>query len=296
MALDLEVQTQPQYADLLEEVKALHQMVVAVSAQHAIDVDEVIAYLAVNELSDRVSMPAEASLPDEKIQELLTEPGLAERYAQIKQKLVAMTINHDPVAQFEALSGHQFVAVESSRRRDRAPRPGLLDRSGIMQRRKSWVVASVTATLVCLLFIYNNRTASLAYLSAAELEASRPSNLRSLVLHDRASRTPEVIARGEDYMVSLFEAALLYTNAQQRYFFVHYTYDPALLAQAEHQLVRLSNVDRVPDELVAEVRFLLAKVYLAGDKKEEARTQLLLVQRHAGAKSSEAERLLAKLW
>lgn len=297
LALELDVESRPQYATLLKEVRALYQLIAEVLQVDVHHTDEMVAYLAAKSLLNTSSLPANLSTDADIFQLTLdADPAVAQRYAQIKSHMALLIESQDPVAQFETLTGHKVTSDPRRLHRDRAPKSALHERSDAQLRSRRHLWAGVgSLVLVLFLVLSVNRPARLAYLTAAELEATRPIHLRSMILAGAEVHTPESLARDERYLQSFAALATRYAGAQKRRFFVQYTYDDAVLPELARKLEVLAGADQIPEELLMEVRYLLAKVYLASGKTEKARGQLLEIQQHAGFKPVAVKRLLWQL-
>ncbi len=296
LALRLEVDAQPHYAPLLEDVKALYNLIAKANQENPGQVDEDLAYLAAQSLMGIRSLPSGSPADTAVLQHLLaSDAEIAQRYDQIRSQMAMLVEHHDPVAQFEALSGHKIASGRRVQREDRGPHKGL--HAMVREpRSQKHIMAGVALFAVALFMVLSlNQITRLGYLTAADLESIQPSHLRSIIFSDGAERTPEDLARDEGYLSDFSEAAKQYAGAQQRWFFIHYIYDVDELSEVELKLEVLADAIDMPPELLVEVRFLLARAYLAVEKTEEARGQLLKVQRHAGFKSDIVSRLLEKL-
>lgn len=304
-ALHLDVAAHPRYTSLFDDVKALYQLIAEADTSTPGHKDELMAYLAAQELLGIKSLPQGIAVLDTEtdvesdhgaLQRLLgSDPDVAQRYTQVRAQMALLLDQQDPVAQFEALAGYKLEQAKPVRRKDRLPRPGI--KTVLATSQGKWKLWGSVATLSMVLFVVfsSNGTARLGYLTTAELNATHPSHLRSMIWSNAEVRTPESMARDESYLMAFSDVAQRYARSQQRWFFLHYIYNDAVLMQAERELEGLVGADAMSPELLLEIRYLLAKVYLAGGKTEEARDQLLKVQQHAGFKSGVASKLLDKM-
>lgn len=296
LTLSLEVDSQPHYVPLLADVKALYELIARASQDNPDQVDERLAYLAAQNMMGISSRPSASSADTVALQHLLaSDAEIAQRYDEIRSQMAELVERHDPVAQFEALSGHKIAPNRRVQREDRGPYRGL--RAVVREpRTQAKVFTGVTLFAVMLFMVLSvNQITRLGYLTTSDLEAIHPSQLRSMILSDGMERTQEDLERYEGYLNAFSGLTDRYARAQQRWFFIHYIYDVNELSEVEAKLEDLADAIDMPPELLVEVRFLLAKAYLAVEKTEEAHGQLLKVQRHAGFKSHIASRLLEKL-
>ena len=287
----------PEYKGLLEESKSIYRLLeeaglFASNPPH----DIALAYLVANNLMHDHPLPEPLERSFRQLKDKIeTMPHEQQRYDTIRARMEEIATNADPVAQFEQLTGYDlesdFVLPDLSGKASgnkKEDRPPLARRKGRRYRvNKPRFMVPLVLFMVAITFVWQqNSLKRNAYTDAEVLLVDGYNHgIRGLEMFEEPVSSD---------VVFMFAQRALH-EAQHVWFGLYYTYDDAKLDEAEALLLRVLGDVQGSAYLKEEAMYLLGKVYMAQNKREEARHALNEVIDLRGRRSSEAARLQAML-
>ncbi|MFK7847777.1 MAG: hypothetical protein AB8G77_20965, partial [Rhodothermales bacterium] len=231
----------------------------------------------------------------------------------------------DPLAQFEKLSGHTIdniplpakgpvvgskPAKEGGAANNNSVKEKAVDwvpikrKQGITTRR--WVTSAsflaLSSIAVFFFALHGNRLERMAYLDPEAFYTNAPSGLRGIdpgmVSADGVGDEMSGVRAAELNTLSglrFKEGAGIVFDAQHSILNRFYTYDLDALSRAEVIFNSILQEQGLDAQLASEVKFALAKVYLAQHRTKEARDLLDDVAQFDGIWATEASQILDKL-
>ena len=300
VAVELQVQQDADMAIVLEEVKILYQLLKESQLIDDTQSDLAIAYYIAHKSFASAGAPAKMAVAYEQLEQQVREDeDVHKRYKLIQARLEEIASYSDPVTQFEELTGHNIHDIPVADKRkmifDRKDRGPIVREPGFRQNK--WVSSAALVVAIGFLGILlgNNRLERLAYLEAETVVLLSPSEFRGSAEVARVFE-PEMIQQ----QALLKEGVLEFLNAQDSWMNVYYTYDRESLFRAEQVIISLKKTldqqsDLVDGWLLNETSFVLAKIYLAQHRLEEAKGLLEEVEHHPGDLYNKARQLLDRL-
>ena len=281
-----EVARHPELMPLLEQAKALDallQQARTFSAQPP--GDEALAfYVASEEAGGAPASPALEAILEGVKKRLETDADYRARYEHFRQRKQRLDEQNDPVAQFEQLTGYSLDEDFSPDLSDQAPQK-VASRPPARRPARRFVATGVVACLVLYggLFIVSEATRSdlerLAHVEAADLPDA-------ITL-----RGGEADASDTAYREAL---TLLYAS-QKSTLGLFPRYEAEQLATSANLLKKVLADEAEGTYKALEATFYLGKIQLAQHDVPAARVLLQEVVEGGGARTDEAERILAAL-
>lgn len=305
--INLFVLKHPEYAETLEEVKELYSLLQkAQIMQDKMPDDVALAYYVAQENLQSASVPDGMAAVYAKLKEQVeSNVEVFEQYQAIKKRMEAVAAQSNPLAEFERLTGVDVggmprVAKVPSFQNGKKERPPLVRERSLTDSR--WARASLytlAAIGIAFLFILqDNRVAKMAYLDPVAFHQSHVSALRGA----ESSNGGEVSASGESEAIKRSELRVRFDQglemmyqSQKTKLSLFYAHDLDMLKKAEDQFTDILQAEVSGVLLKDEVSFVLAKIYIAQHRFDEARVLLREVAHPRGSLAGEANLLLEKL-
>lgn len=305
------VTNHPEWRDLLRDVKELE--VLARQARLLKDrppqYDVLALYVVATRLHQGPSSSAMQRTFDAVKARLDDDADYRAQYDLLQQRMDEVEAAFDPLAQFEALSGHRLSQPPADRggtpKRERAQRrPASSRRSSdtstagqsmmarlITRPALQWAAAAVVVlfTGYSALFATSYITQSPGERLAANLEVTEISGYSTRT----RSAEPQLERRSPDQL--FLEALPLVRNARSTTLGLFPRYDAEKLARAEELLQEVVIHEDAGDFLQLEALFYLGKVHLAQGRLEEARSNFKAVVTGEGRRMADALRTLEEL-
>ncbi len=295
----------PEYAELLQEARAMHVLFEHSGLLFGDPTDEtVLAYYIANEHMLAGNPPDLICRAFEQLKKNVESmPKVQARYARIKRRMEDIASHSDPIRQFELLTGHTLGLVSGEEESTGPSRPAparrrpperrwperthdALPRSTARRGSKSWrLPAAALATLIvaCSLIWHVNRFERAGYVAPEELLTEG---------FQQSIRSPKDLPEDASLTMEFFLANRLLEEAQQTWLNLFYWSDDRRLDEAVYLLEGIAAAEEVSFKMKEESLYLLGKMYLAQRKIDLARDKLLEVEAIGRTRSEDASHLL----
>lgn len=318
----------PEFASMLDEVKALYALVDRSELQKTDRLQDMALayYIAQTHFGATEAPTAEMTLAYNKLKHQIEhDEDVRTRYDAIKSRMAEIVNQSDPLAQFEKLSGHTIENIplpakgpvvgrgavkEGGASTDNSVKEKAVDwvpvkrKQGITTRR--WVTSAsflvLSSIAVFFIALHGNRLERMAYLDPEAFYANAPSGLRGTnpgwASADGVGDEMSGVRAAELNTLSgvrFKEGTDIVFGAQHSILNRFYTYDLDALSKAEVIFDSILQEQGLDAQLASEVKFALAKVYLAQRRTKEARDLLDDVAQFDGLWATEASQILDKL-
>ena len=304
IAVELQANDHHELATVLTEVKALYQLLAESGMMDDNDPSDLaLAYYVAQESFASAGAPAKMAIAYQHLaKKVQQDEGCYNRYKMIQARMEEVAGYSDPVTEFEKLTGHkiQDIPVVDKRkmifgREDRGP---IVREPVLHQNKWSSSIAVILVLGIMGVLIGNNRLERLAYMEPETVARLAPSEFRGIDELPAGEQIDEPFMNQQQALLK--EGILAFLSAQNSWMNIYYTYDHQRLAEAEQVVLSLKETmsqqgSGINGWLLNEINFVLAKIYLAQDKLEEARAHLEVIQQQPGDIYNKARQLLDRL-
>jgi len=302
------VEDHPEWASLLRDVRSIESLVRAEGEKARSDA-LLATYVVVQRLHPEDVPPGLEKVFERLEQREETEPEFQERAEAARERLTTAEAAVDPVAHFEALTGHSLepdaerasasaeattTTRESTSEREPTPSPiALLDELLRLPLAVRWGGAAIALLLGAYVVLFAASEAS-----QSTLDRLAAVDVSNQVVDNYASTATRSAVPSQDTMTAdqlYVDALSAVRDARTSTLGLFPSYDAEKLDRAEQLLTQVLDRTEAGSFLALETQFYLGKVRLAKGQVEAARANFRTVAEQEGRLAAEARSILEAL-